>query len=160
MKGNEDEWGPRVEPYTQEENDAEMEAVKSAGNADSARKMYDEQDRIKKIANEAINTLHATPGDLQTQEDRDIWARSVANTAAKKYGISDTDPDYYAIYNAAKNILFDIYQKDLFKKEEAGNQFAKPRQPMSVDKINNRVNKDRFNVNKFVDNVRDNLLGM
>ena len=151
MKGNEDEWGPR----------AEMEAVKSVGNADSARKMYDEQDRIKKIASEAVNTLHATPGDLQTQEDRDIWARSAANTAAKKYGILDTDPSYYDIYNAAKNILFDIYQKDLFKKEESvGNQFAKPRQPMNTNKINNRVNKDRFNVNKFVDNVRDNLLGM
>lgn len=155
MKGNEDEWGPRVEPYTQEENDAEMKAVKSVGNADSARKMYDDNGWGDFIST-FVNNMHIVPEELQTTDDFNRNVTMIINKVIESIGSQPGD------YDVMKNVVVKKLKsiRDKGNAQGKGPNFANPGKPASVEKTAKKVNKDRFDVNRFVGNVRDNLLGM
>lgn len=157
MIGNEDEWSPRIEPYTQEENDAEMNAVRSVGNSESARKQYESVDRWRDFVRTFIHNMHITADDLETEDDVEFYARAVV-----KQIIDSTGPkpgEYDTMKDAAKYVLRKIMQGEPTP-EIKGNQFAKPRKPLDIDKTKDKINESKFNIKRFVGNVYDKIKGM
>lgn len=170
MKGNEDEWGPRMDNKLLSGEDMTM------GSPDTG-KIYDDNNKMVELVKSTINSLHIEPEDLHDSKYVETCARAVAYTISKKYGIQDTDPSFNDIYSKAKNILVDMeykyhaenasknadaeYEKRVEEEERRkGNNFAKPEKPANMKETANKVNDDRVNVGRFFGNVWDKITGM
>lgn len=153
-----------VEPYTKEEHDAEMEAIRSVGDDKQAEKNYSMGKKWSTIANTVINDLHITKEDVKTEEDVDFYTKVVLKHIVDSHPIARPG-EYDYMKDEIRAALDKLYRESrdpIAEKMAAqkGNKFAKPHEPADVDKTKNRIDKSKFDIKRFMGNVYDETTGM